>query len=351
MSADLHEVIGCVHVHTLYSDGSGSYPEVIRAAQEVKLDFLLTSDHMTLQARQEGFGGWYDDLFLMVGYEINDPDDRHHYLAFGLDQILSSEMTHTEYIKEVQNLGALGIAAHPFENREENRPIRGFPPIPWGNLDYPEITAIEIWNMMSHWMESTSLRNVVWNLVHPRSFSTFPSQRLRQWWDKANLDRKVVGVGSVDVHAIKMKLLGIFSKAIFDYKVMFQSIRTHLLLDAPLRTAGSVADTEKMITDGIASGRSFVSNHRRGDARGFRFWMETKDRIVQMGQKCRAKTARLRVEVPGKALCKIIRNGKLYQSGHTGAIDQEVGPGVYRIEVEKNKRGWIYSNHIKVEYS
>jgi len=52
----------------------------------------------------------------------------------------------------------------------------GFPAITWDSLDYPEIEVVEIWNMMSHWLEATTIRNKYWNVIHPRSF---PPDRLR----------------------------------------------------------------------------------------------------------------------------------------------------------------------------
>jgi predicted metal-dependent phosphoesterase TrpH len=177
----LFEYTGCIHGHTIYSDGSGTYPEIIQDAQESGLDFLLMSDHMTLKGKDEGFNGWHDNLFLHIGYEIQDPEDQHHYLAFGIDDVLPKTLVHQEYIKEVEKVNALGIAAHPFEERDAKSSLPGFPPISWTTLDYDEIKVIELWNMMSHWMENTTLRNKYWNAIRPRSFATFPKKILLQW--------------------------------------------------------------------------------------------------------------------------------------------------------------------------
>jgi len=346
---NLNEYSGCIHGHSVYSDGSGTYPEIIHAAREAGLDFLMMSDHMTLEGKHAGFEGWHDDLFLSIGYEINDPEDKHHYLVFGLNEVLPPKLSHTEYIKAVQAQGAFGIAAHPFENRDSIKALRSFPPIPWGNLDYPEIKAIEIWNMMSHWMESTTFKNLFWNLVHPRSFSTFPSRRLRKWWDGANKHRKVVGIGSVDVHAMKIKILGVLPKAIFHYKIMFKSIRTHILTEKVINRSMPVAEVENILFETLQSGRSFVSNFRRGDAAGFRFWAEIDDRYVQMGESDTAKKVRLCAQIPRREKCKLIRDGEIYKTMNTSEIDLIAGPGVYRLEVEKQNRGWIYTNHIKIK--
>ncbi|MCK9558881.1 MAG: PHP domain-containing protein [Candidatus Marinimicrobia bacterium] len=343
----LNEYIGCIHVHTIFSDGSGSYPQIIQAAKEAGLDYLMVSDHMTLRGREEGFSDWYDNLFVSVGYEIQDKDDRHHYLAFGLDKMLPAEYGHEEYIKAVRDAGALGIAAHPLEQRDENLSLPGFPAITWSSLDYPEIEVVEIWNMMSHWLEATTIRNKYWNVIHPRSFSTSPANDLMNWWDEANLTRKVVGIGSVDAHATKVKVLGLFSKAIFDYKIMFKSIRTHILSEQKIKNMNAT-DTETEIIKAIKSGRCFVSNYRRGDARGFRFNIHTNQKDLQMGETGSATSGNLNVILPRKAVCIVFRNGEPYHDDFTEHLEIEVPEGIYRVEVVHGKRGWIYSNHIKL---
>jgi hypothetical protein len=345
---DLYEYIGCIHIHSIYSDGTGTYPEIIKSGREAGLDYLMFSDHMTLQGKEKGYNGWYDNLFVIIGYEIQDPQDKHHYLAFGLNEVLPENMTHGQYIKAVQEKNGLGIAAHPFEERDMKHSIPGYPPIPWGNLNYPEIEVIEVWNIMSHWLESTTLRNKYWNAIHPRSFSTFPKRNLLDWWDKINVQRKVTGIGSVDVHAKKVKIFGLFNKAIFDYKIMFKSIRTHLLLDRLLDKSITNKEIENIIYNAIKGGKSFISNYRRGDARGFRFWAEVGKKEIHMGDIGYSNDATLKIRLPSKELCKIIRNGNLYKSVVTDNLNIEVPDGIYRVEVEKDNRGWIYTNHIKI---
>ncbi|MBN2282138.1 MAG: histidinol-phosphatase [Candidatus Marinimicrobia bacterium] len=345
----LYEYTGCIHGHSIYSDGSGTYPEIIGFAQEVRLDYLLMSDHMTLKGKEEGYGGWHDSLFVHIGYEIQDPEDQHHYLAFGIDEVLPKELTHQEYIREVEKRNALGIAAHPFEERDIKTSLPGFPPISWTTLDYSEIKVIEIWNMMSHWMEETTLKNRYWNAARPRSFAKSPKKNLMQWWDSANLSRKVTGVGSVDVHAIKVKILGIFSKAIFHYKVMFKSIRTYLLTEEPLSKENTDKQNEQIILNTIRHGRSYIANIKRGDASGFRFWMEHNDQNFQMGDEFFGDRAMLHVQLPLQGFIKIICNGKVcHIEKKSKGISIEVSPGIYRIEVKRKRRGWIYSNHIKM---
>lgn len=345
----LYEYVGCIHAHSLYSDGSGTYPKIIRSAQEAGLDFLLMSDHMTLKGRDEGYNGWHDHLFVGIGYEINDTADRHHYLAFGLDETLPANLNHEDYIRIVKEKNVLGIAAHPFEERDVKSAIPGFPAITWSNLDYPEIEVIELWNMMSHWLELTTLKNIIWNIAHPRSFSTFPSQKLLEWWDNTSLSRKVTAVGSVDVHATKFKILGFIPKAVFDYKVMFKSIRTHLLSEVKLKKDQPPDEVERILYKLIYQGCSFISNYRRGDARGFRFWAENGGKVIQMGETGNWKSGTLQAILPEKAFCTLYQNGRIINQESTNHLKINVGEGIYRLVVEKDQRGWIYTNHIKIK--
>lgn len=346
---NLFEYTGCIHGHSIYSDGNGTYQEIIKDAKNSNLDFLLMSDHMTLKGKDKGFGGWHDNLFLHIGYEIQDPEDQHHYLAFGIDKVLPANLGHLDYIKEVEKLGALGIAAHPFEERDAKSSLPGYPPISWKTLDYPEVKVIELWNMMSHWMENTTLKNKYWNVIRPRSFATFPKKNLLRWWDSVNLTRKVTAVGSVDVHSTQVKILGIFPKSIFHYSVMFKSIRTYLLTEQQLSLALSDRENEKIIFDALSKGNSYLANIKRGDASGFRFWIESSKGPVGIGDEITAKSGILRVELPAKGFCKILCNGEVIKAEETTSLEMPVEPGIYRIEVEKQNRGWIFSNHIKIK--
>lgn len=70
-----YQYTGCIHMHTLDSDGTATHEEVVAFGAEVGLDFLLFTDHMTLKSRsaQEGY---HNRLLVIVGYEHNDPEAR-----------------------------------------------------------------------------------------------------------------------------------------------------------------------------------------------------------------------------------------------------------------------------------
>src|SRR3954449_4502059 len=74
-----------VHLHSLYSDGTGTVPEIARAARASDVDVVLLTDHDTLEARRRGEEGWQEGVLVLVGEEVS-PRGRNHYLAFGIEE-------------------------------------------------------------------------------------------------------------------------------------------------------------------------------------------------------------------------------------------------------------------------
>ena len=75
MHDQLHEYVGIIHIHSTYSDGSRPIPEIAHIASELALDYLMFTDHNTLQPKRDGMEGWYHGVLIATGYEINDADD------------------------------------------------------------------------------------------------------------------------------------------------------------------------------------------------------------------------------------------------------------------------------------
>ena len=77
----MHDLSCVIHLHSLFSDGTGTVEEIARAAEGI--DVVLLTDHDTMEARP----GWYGDVLVLVGEEVS-PGRGNHYLAFGLDEAL-----------------------------------------------------------------------------------------------------------------------------------------------------------------------------------------------------------------------------------------------------------------------
>ena len=339
-----YQYSGAIHVHTTESDGTKSFEEVVAIGQSVGLDFIMFSDHMTLNHREMGKEGMYDNMLVIIGYEHNDEDDNHHYLLFGSPKVYPQQMSAREYVAAGADDGAIGIMAHPDEIR--NRMAR-FPPYPWKDWSVEGFTGVELWNQMSEWMERLTPYNKLAMAFSPRKSMIGPTDRILKKWDEWNMTKSVVGIASVDAHAFSIKV-GPLSVEIFPYKVHFRCLRTHILLDKPLSKDFETA--RHQLYNALRGCRVFISNMRWGKADGFTFYAKNSAQVATCGDTISLdKKTKLVVRLPKRARLKLIHNGQLIMQSDTSNLEYNLSqPGIYRVEAWKGKRGWIFSNHIRV---
>ncbi len=340
-----HTVLtGVVHVHTLDSDGAKTHEDVAAIGRELGLDFLLFSDHMTLSSLHEGREGFYGDLLALIGYEHNDRDDCNHYLIFDGDQVFPASMTAAEYVAAARAHGSLGIMAHPDEIRGREARYRSYP---WTDWDVIGFDGLEIWNQMSEWMENLKTYNQIRMILSPRKFLIAPTARILSKWDELSQTRKVAGIAGVDAHGFLYRA-GLLRLTIFPYKVQFKTLRTHLVLPGPL--SRDLATAKRQVYDAIRDCRIFVSNYRWGDAAEFGFTIESGDRRATMGQEIPlGGQTRANVSIPIMGRIRLIANGNPVAEGTGKEREFPITlPGIYRVEVYRGRKGWIFSNHIRV---
>ncbi len=347
----MFEYIGAIHIHSVFSDGSGEVKDILQYANESGLDYIILTDHNTLRALHEGMEGWYGKTFLLVGCEINDKENKNHYLALGIQKTISTRMPALEYVKKVKDDGGIGFLAHPHEKRNS---MKEHPPYPWTEWNSEDFTGIEIWNHMSEWMEGLTDQNKYNYFIHPLKSIVSPPRETLEVWDKLNQQRKVVGIGGVDAHAHKVNVFGFMEMEVFPYKVLFKSIHTHVLCDEeliPSIETHEINKVKKNIYKSLASGRCFISNYYYGEAKGFRYFAEDDKKNYQMGDLVpMSKNIKLSVIIPGQGgETRLICNGN--------EIDRKTGinidffakdKGVYRVEVFQDQNAWIFSNHIRI---
>ena len=347
----MFEYVGALHIHSVFSDGSGEIQDIIKYANEAELDFIILTDHNTLRALDEGFEHWYDKILLLVGCEINDKENRNHYLAFGINKTLSTRTPAKEYVRKVKEAGAIGFLAHPNEKRNS---MKEHPPYPWTEWDCEDFTGIEIWNHMSEWMEGLTEQNKYNYFIHPLKSIIGPVKETLEVWDKLNLKRKVVGIGGIDAHAHKVNVMGFVEFEVFPYKVLFKSIRTHILVKDKLNISKEIEEvkhSKEIIYEELSAGRCFVSNFYQGDAQGFKFFAEVNGRIYEMGDSIpHGHEIKLIVSLPEViGLINLIYNGEIKESKESTKVEFTVSEkGVYRIEVYRENSAWIFSNHIRI---
>lgn len=351
----VHEATGVIHCHSRYSDGSGTLEEITAAAQRAGLDYLLMTDHDTLAPLYERGERWHGRTLVLYGVEISP---RHnHYLAYGIRHVPSFHLPPREFVRMVRDMGGVGFIAHPWDYGSRVLRLAEYS---WLDWDVDGFTGLEIWNYFSGWAGNiTSLWRLVRGLLSWRSVSMDPDPRTLARWDQLAALRPTVGIGGVDAHGVRLRLLGRVGVTLHPYVRAFRTVRTHLLLDGPW--TGDAARDAQQVLMALRRGRAYVANWEQGDPRGFRFvaraggrWYEMGDIIPYRRGPSPADKGAVHFSVDGPrgvpgASTALLCGGRTVAAAEGVVLQARgAGPGVYRVEVRRGRRAWIYSNPIYV---
>ncbi|EFK09040.1 PHP domain protein [delta proteobacterium NaphS2] len=349
MGNHLFEYAGNVHIHTRYSDGAKTVPEIAQDAEKANLDFIIINDHdymaKTLHVEDEVK---YGNVLVLVGLELGGRF--HHYLAFGLREMVHGKGAAPQsVIDRVNRKGGFGFLAHPFE--------KGMPfmekriAYTWNDLSVTGYTGICIWNFSSRWKErvKTPLHGLFFLLFKGWGLKG-PSRKTLQFWDRACEKRRVVAVGGSDAHGGYFHW-GPLRFTPLSYRDGFLSINIHPLLDRPLSKNPVYA--REQIYGAMKEGRLHMGHDRLAPSKGFRFsYVVEGGKTLEMGEERVFKPGTLVVKTPRKGDIRLLRNGiVVFRSmgwGFSHVIRQR---GVYRVEVYRRVpffglRPWIFSNPI-----
>ncbi|MEA1971554.1 MAG: CehA/McbA family metallohydrolase [Thermodesulfobacteriota bacterium] len=350
---ELYDYTGVIHFHSSYSfDGRVSIEEIIKAAGENGIDFLVLTDHSTLGARKDGLEGWNGDILLVVGQEISPRFN--HYLAFAIDEELIVDENNIEYksqdlIDRVNALGGVGFIAHPDHAGTEKFHVKHFP---WRDWSVSGYTGMGIWDFMTDWQSTLkTLPGALVAYLFPAYVLKGPRDITLERWDHLNKGGRVVGIGELDNHDTPRKILGM-TVGIFPFKKALRFIRTHLLLDSPLK--GEAEEDMNTLLKTLKNGRAYIAMEYFRDAKGFSVSLTDLNREVTMGDEFSLKgEALLGVKIPERGKIRIIQDGGVFAETIGKDITCKISrKGVYRAEVYLKVRGqyrpWIFSNPVYV---
>jgi hypothetical protein len=108
-------VRGALHVHTTRSDGRGTVEEVVAAAKDAGLGFVVLTDHNDFAPREPAF---VHGVLLIPGVELST--EQGHLLAFGMQRPLEGVrawMDGGEAEAAVEKAGGMSVLAHPVQRR------------------------------------------------------------------------------------------------------------------------------------------------------------------------------------------------------------------------------------------
>jgi len=99
-----------LHVHTWYSDSTGSVKQVLEVAQRRGLDGIAITDHDTLQGAYEALQE-NNKLIIIPGMEIKTTQGE--ILAIGIRHPISKRLSMIDALRKIHEQKALAIVPHP----------------------------------------------------------------------------------------------------------------------------------------------------------------------------------------------------------------------------------------------
>ena len=317
--------IGAIHIHSVYSDGTGDIESISKAAKNAGLDWIIVTDHNSFEIEE----GIYNGVYVIKGEEIS-PKDENHYLALGINKYIQPNVNAKHNVEAVKLNGGFGFAAHADESdyrRNSHQPIK------WTNKNITP-DGVEIWNWFSEWADNLNDRNIFslayaylfkHNLVKEANATTI------KWWDKLNntSDKIIPAIGGIDAHALKIKGY-VIPVTIFPYQDMFKTIVNVISSDKPF---AKDFETRKAVSKEIPI-----------------FKISNKNQVAISGESISLDNETLlNVQTKKKGSIKIFHNGKEIKSVISNSIKMLLNEvGKYRVEIKFGERGFAYSNPIMV---
>lgn len=352
----MEEISLNLHMHTTYSDGSGSHEDIVRAACQAGIDVVIVTDHNVLVTDKEGYYTFGDKkVLLLVGEEIHNQGrypQKNHLLVFGTNRELATHASDLQILLDMIHLsGGSSFIAHPVDPA---LPLFGEDDISWEDWSVKGFTGIELWNGFSE------LKTVIKGYGSALFYALFPQfiahgplpATLKKWDELLTSGLQVVAVGGSDAHALH-KSMGPIHRVIFPYQFHFSAINNHLLLPAPLR--GDLAYDRNAILTSLARGSNFIGYDLPASTRGFRFTANNRSGNASMGDEIFIEDGvTLQIRLPEIAELRLLCDGEIVRNWErtTNGALTTIRPGVYRVEAFINylgkRRGWIFSNPIYI---
>jgi hypothetical protein len=354
----MEESIVNLHMHTTYSDGTGSHRDIARAALQTGVDVAIVTDHNVLV---DGPEGYYREgknrVLMLIGEEVHNQarqPQKNHLLVFGARREMATYADDPQnLINLVRQSGGICFIAHPLD--PECKPIKETD-ISWEDWAVHGYTGFELWNSLSE------IKPYIKSKLHALFYALFPQfiahgpfpEVLRRWDDLLNNGKRVNVVGGSDAHALHYHM-GPLRRTVFPYAFHFRGINTHILTSKPL--SGETETDRKLVLDALAAGHAFIGYDLPASTKGFHFTAQGREQTAIMGDEISAENGvTLQVRTPNRyAEIRLIHNGNMIQKwqGRQTYTHITTEPGVYRVEGYIRylglKRGWIFSNPIYVK--
>ena len=334
------EHVGVLHVHSLYSDGRGSIPEILAAARKTGCRHVILSDHDCLAAKREGWAGTHDGVTLLTACEVT-PRKQGHVLILNADHCEGYAVGHNRAtLDAVQAQGGQAIIAHPMGADLPHLRIKHKP---WFDWDHPVVRGMEIWSYSHDWVHQVALWKFPFAYAfwrRPEEQVQGPSDEILATWDRLGAGRPFAGWGGLDAHAYRVGLTG---WTVFSYERMFRSLRNHLFVaEEALRTDPSAA-----VNDALLHGRGFTAHDVLADSTGTRAGALLPDgtSVPLGGTAPFVEGTVLTLSLPRSAEVAWVENGRVRLRERASRVAvRPAAAGVHRFEARLDGRPWLFTN-------
>ncbi|MFN7904567.1 MAG: hypothetical protein ACK5P5_05235 [Pseudobdellovibrionaceae bacterium] len=363
---------GVINAHTRESIGSGTIQQVVLAAQNAKLDFLMLTDLNHFETTVEDF--YANNLLLLVGGKYSYLDSRLIHYAAGESLSLLGDgdsISNTSLganLGEVQlqlsdiltkktqeNQGSLTLLAHPYKT--------GFD---WAGEIAQGMDGLEILNIKSLAFRAWEFSkiSVLWSLIiYPfqpklafiRLFSE-PSEEINTW-DKISQTRKFFAYAGAEASARAVPWSNYLLR-FPSYQRSFEMFTNHVLLTSEL--TGQLQNDKQKIFQALKQGSFYTSFDMIGNPKGFYAEIESGSKTYTMGSQVPLTPGmKLKIKLPKEIQdfyeVVIYRNGQREKTFNKLESEYAIlQPGSYRVQVRislyfpvpdaKKWVTWIYSN-------
>lgn len=355
---------GVINVHTDLSIGSSPPQQVIQAARNVGLDFLMLTD-LNQFTPMSGFEGYQGNTLVMAGVKISYLDSRLIYYStkssLPADNLGDSQIQLADLMSQraEANPETLLILAHPYK--------AGFS---WGGQIPTGLDGLEILNTKSlsnrTWEKSKA--STIWSLLtypfNPRlAFLRLFAEPIEEidLFDSIGRQRKFIGFAGAEASARAIPLANYLIK-FPSYQRSFEFVTNHVLLTSEL--TGHPSNDRQKIFQALKKGQFYTSLDLIGDPKGFNAYLEDRGRIFPLGSTVKLNpTTRLHVRLGStpNSFYEIVifKDGARFSTFNVPEVEMKMTePGSYRVQVRvspylplpdaKRWITWIYSNHLHV---
>ncbi|BDG08161.1 PHP domain-containing protein [Anaeromyxobacter paludicola] len=318
------EVRGAYHVHTRKSDGRGTLDEVVAAARQAGLQFVVISDHNVLAPED---AGWRGGVLVIEASEVSSPYG--HIVGLGLPRALTKEERLRDTLGSISALGGAAALAHPLHPK---RPFAR-----WSRHDW---VGFEVISNDSFWGNTLHGRHLLRALAAVLAFPWDDAQSPLALYRRP--DAELARYDALDPAERHPLLCSADAHGWPSYRAAFRAFSMHV----PVRLTGDAPEDSARVISALLEGNAACVFDGVAPAWGADLRLDpARDAFTFTAEQA----------APSRASYVLLRDGQPFGAARPvpgGARFECGGPcprGAYRVEARWGGRPWIFTNPAYIE--